>query len=138
MRVDALDDLAIQLHDQPQHAVRGRVLRTKVDRVIAELLVARIARLVELAPQPAGADADLDLARLGAGSRVAHVFFFRGFFAGAFFGLIGAGPLAAGAGEGAPGASPTAFSSPGSRYSGPSHGIRKSKLRKSWGSETGS
>ena len=38
----------------------------------------------------------------------------------------------------APGASPVAFSSPGSRYSGPSQGIRKSKVRKSCGSDTGS
>ena len=35
MRVDPLDDLAVQLHDQAQHAVRGRMLRAEVDRVIA-------------------------------------------------------------------------------------------------------
>src|SRR5205823_2188791 len=47
------------------------------------------------------------------------------------------GAFGAGAGDGAPAASAVAFSSPGKRYSGPSHGIRKSKLRKSWGSDTG-
>jgi len=52
-----------------------------------------------------------------------------------FCGVVAPG---AGAGDGAPGASPCAFSSPGSRYSGPSHGIRKSKVRKSCGSDTGS
>ena len=44
----------------------------------------------------------------------------------------------AGSGDGAPGASGWAFSSPGSTYSAPSQGIRKSKVRKSCGSETGS
>ena len=44
----------------------------------------------------------------------------------------------AGAGEGAPAASAVAFSSPGSRYSGPCHGIRKSNARKSCGRSTGS
>jgi hypothetical protein len=38
MRIDALDNLAIQLEDEPQHAVRRRVLRPKVDRKIAEIL----------------------------------------------------------------------------------------------------
>ncbi len=47
-------------------------------------------------------------------------------------------PVAAGAGLGAAGVCPSAFSSPGRRYSGPSHGIRKSKLRKSCGRLTGS
>ena len=47
VRVDALDDLAVELHDQPQHAVRRRVLRAEVDRVIADLLVARIARMAD-------------------------------------------------------------------------------------------
>ena len=40
MRIDPLDDLAVQLHDQAQHAVRGRVLRAEVDRVVADRLVA--------------------------------------------------------------------------------------------------
>ena len=31
MRIDPLDDLAVQLQLQPQHAVRGRVLRPHVD-----------------------------------------------------------------------------------------------------------
>jgi NADH-quinone oxidoreductase subunit C len=47
-------------------------------------------------------------------------------------------PLGAGAGDGAPGASGLAFSSPGRTYSGPSQGIRKSNARKSCGSDTGS
>ena len=41
VRIDALDDLAVELHDQPQDAVRRRVLRAEVDRVVADLLVAR-------------------------------------------------------------------------------------------------
>ena len=40
--------------------------------------------------------------------------------------------------DGAPGCSGVAFSSPGRRYSGPAQGMRKSKLRKSCGSSTGS
>ncbi len=43
-----------------------------------------------------------------------------------------------GAGEGAPACSGEPFSSPGSTYSAPCQGIRKSKLRKSCGSATGS
>jgi hypothetical protein len=45
VRVNALDDFAVQLHDQPEDAVRGRMLRTEVDRVIVDLLVARVARM---------------------------------------------------------------------------------------------
>jgi hypothetical protein len=37
MRIDALDDLAVKLQHQPEHAVRGRVLRAEVDRVIGDL-----------------------------------------------------------------------------------------------------
>ena len=37
VRVGALDDLAVELQHQPQHAVRGRMLRAKVHRVIANL-----------------------------------------------------------------------------------------------------
>ena len=36
MRIDALDDLAVELHDQAQHAVRRRMLRAEVDRVVAD------------------------------------------------------------------------------------------------------
>ena len=39
MRIDALDDLAIELEHQAQHAVRGRMLRTKVDGEIAKGLL---------------------------------------------------------------------------------------------------
>ncbi len=35
VRIDPLDDLAVELHHQAQHAVRGRVLRAEVDRVVA-------------------------------------------------------------------------------------------------------
>ena len=32
MRIDALDDLAVELEHEPKHAVRRRVLRPEVDR----------------------------------------------------------------------------------------------------------
>jgi hypothetical protein len=35
MRIDALDDLAIQLKDETQHAVRSRMLRPEVDVEVA-------------------------------------------------------------------------------------------------------
>ncbi len=35
VRIDAFDDLAVQLQHQPQHAVRGRVLRAEVDGELA-------------------------------------------------------------------------------------------------------
>src|SRR6185369_10616707 len=141
VRVDPFDDLAVQFHYQPEDPVRGRVLRAEVDRVIVDRLIPGIARVSERLTLGDATDIDLDLALAAAlfGAGVGHDFFFRGFFAaGAFLGSIGAGPLAAGAGDGAPGSSGTAFSSPGRRYSGPSHGIRKSKVRKSCGSWTGS
>ena len=47
MRIDALDDLAVELHDQAQHAVRRRMLRAEVDRVIADRLVAGVERMAE-------------------------------------------------------------------------------------------
>ncbi len=43
MRIDALDDLAVQLQHQTQHAVRGRVLRAEVD---GELAVVHVAGMV--------------------------------------------------------------------------------------------
>ena len=36
MRVDALDHLAVELEHQPQHAMRGRMLRPEIDGEIAE------------------------------------------------------------------------------------------------------
>jgi len=39
MRIDALDDFAIELQHQAQNAVRRRMLRPKVDRKIAEILL---------------------------------------------------------------------------------------------------
>ena len=75
MRIDALDDLAVQLQHQTQHAVGRRMLRPEVD---------------------------VERADVGLG----HYCF--------------------------------AFSSPGSTYSVPSHGDRKSKSRNSCASLTGS
>src|SRR6185369_2949141 len=191
VRVDALYDLAVKLHDQAKDAVRRRVLGPEVDRVIVDLLVAGIARMAEVAARPLAADIDFDAPPALLGARVGHVVAPPeplprrplGFGAGPASGLLtsltafarrdlraslvatasaGAPPpvcagvsvvfgvsalvsafsggvVGAGAGEGAPGSSPTvAFSSPGRRYSGPSHGIRKSKVRKSCGSCTGS
>jgi hypothetical protein len=43
MRIDARDHLAVKLQHQPQHAVRGRVLGTKVDRKIAQILLVHVA-----------------------------------------------------------------------------------------------
>ena len=36
MRIDALDDLAVELQHQAQHAVRRRVLRPEIDGEIAQ------------------------------------------------------------------------------------------------------
>ncbi len=38
MRIDALDDLAVQFQHQAQHAVRGRVLRAEIERELAVVL----------------------------------------------------------------------------------------------------
>ena len=38
MRIDALDDFAVQFQHQAQHAVRRRMLRSEVDREIAKIL----------------------------------------------------------------------------------------------------
>jgi hypothetical protein len=38
MRVDALDDFAVEFEHEAQHAVRSRMLRAKVDGKIAEVL----------------------------------------------------------------------------------------------------
>src|SRR4051794_26757494 len=188
MRIDALDDLAIELHDQPEDSVRRRVLRPEVDRVVGDALVAGVARVAEVGTLADGADADFDFAwLLGLDPRVVqpseeisaivgHGSFLRDglltsllalaerglraslvaclspgapppVWAGVsvvfaslagVFGFSLEGAFGAGAGDGAPAASAVAFSSPGNRYSGPSHGIRKSKLRKSCGSDTGS
>ncbi len=76
MRIDALDDLAVELHDQAQHAVRGRMLRAEVDRVVADRLVARVARMAELGAVRRRANVDFDLALLRAqfGARVGSCF----------------------------------------------------------------
>jgi hypothetical protein len=36
VRVDALDDLAVELEDETQHAVRRRMLRPEIDLEIAQ------------------------------------------------------------------------------------------------------
>ena len=41
MRIDARDDLAVQLQHKAQHAVRCRVLRAEIDREIAHVRVVR-------------------------------------------------------------------------------------------------
>ncbi len=38
MRIDALDDLAVELEHQAQNAMRRRMLRPEVDREIPEVL----------------------------------------------------------------------------------------------------
>jgi len=40
MRIEPLDDLAVEFHDETQDAVRRRVLRAEIDRVIVDLFVA--------------------------------------------------------------------------------------------------
>jgi hypothetical protein len=37
VRIGALDDFAIELEHQPQHAVRRRVLGAKIHRVVTDL-----------------------------------------------------------------------------------------------------
>ncbi len=37
MRIDALDDLAVELQHQAQHAVRRRMLRPEIDGEVAQL-----------------------------------------------------------------------------------------------------
>jgi hypothetical protein len=38
MRIDALDDFAVELQHEAQHAMRGRMLRSEIDREIAKVL----------------------------------------------------------------------------------------------------
>ena len=40
MRIDALDDLAVQLQHEAQDAVRGRVLRAEIDGEVADIMLA--------------------------------------------------------------------------------------------------
>ena len=37
MRIDALDHFAVEFKHEPQHAVRGRMLRPEIDREIARV-----------------------------------------------------------------------------------------------------
>ena len=39
MRIDALDDLAIEFQHQAQHAVRRRMLRSEIDREVSKILL---------------------------------------------------------------------------------------------------
>ena len=38
MRIDALDHFAVEFEHQPEHAVRGRMLRPEIDREIAKVV----------------------------------------------------------------------------------------------------
>ena len=49
MRIDALDDLAVELQHQAQHAVRRRVLRPEIDR---ELAISVLASAVVMVSTP--------------------------------------------------------------------------------------
>ena len=42
MRVDALDDFAVEVKDQPQDAMRGWMLRAEIDREITNWIVAHV------------------------------------------------------------------------------------------------
>ena len=42
MRVDTLDDLAVELQHQAQHAVRRRMLRAEIDREVADVVLAHV------------------------------------------------------------------------------------------------
>ncbi len=42
MRIDALDNFAVELENEPQNAMRGGMLRAKVDREIADRIVAHL------------------------------------------------------------------------------------------------
>ena len=39
MRINALDDFAVQFQNQTQHAVRGGMFRTEVDREVADVML---------------------------------------------------------------------------------------------------
>ena len=39
MRVDPLDDLAVELQHEPEHAVRRRMLRAEIDREVADVVL---------------------------------------------------------------------------------------------------
>jgi hypothetical protein len=114
----ALDDLAVELQHQAQHAVRRRVLRAEVDVEVADLLFdqghleAVVAHLLE----DLGAGV-VDRLAIGVGLR-AHGFF--------------------GGGHGVHHAFSSAFSSPGRMYSAPSQGDMKSNWRYSCTRLTGS
>jgi hypothetical protein len=40
VRIDALDDFAVEFENEPQDAVRCRMLRTKIDREITDRIFA--------------------------------------------------------------------------------------------------
>jgi hypothetical protein len=42
VRVDALDDFAVEFENQPQDAMRGWMLRSKIDRESADWIVAHV------------------------------------------------------------------------------------------------
>ena len=47
MRIDALDDLAVELQHEPQHAMGRRMLRPKVDRKITQRRLRDVGGLVQ-------------------------------------------------------------------------------------------
>ena len=50
MRIDALDDLAVELQHEAQHAMRGRMLRAEVDGEVAEVLGHQVPPLAFSSP----------------------------------------------------------------------------------------
>jgi hypothetical protein len=50
MRIDALDDLAVELEHEAQHAMRGWMLRPKVDGEIAQILSHQVPPLAFSSP----------------------------------------------------------------------------------------
>ena len=44
MRIDALDNLAVELEHEAQHAVRRRMLRPEIDREVADVVLGHWAR----------------------------------------------------------------------------------------------
>ena len=83
MRIDPLDDLAVELHDEAEHAVRGGMLRAEVDRVVLDRDVARL--------RVRGVGVVLDLLDRGIDQGVGH--WFCPPLPGTTSGLAGSGAL---------------------------------------------
>ena len=50
VRIDPLDELAVELEHQAQHAMRGRMLRAEVDGEVAEILGHQVPPLAFSSP----------------------------------------------------------------------------------------